>query len=156
MKYIKTYEGVDKNSVKLAIAFVNFIKEIKPELNVSYRQGKIGVSYNYKYSVKYDSDQVTDSVYIHDEQIIMIYETSFPLPIEHCRIVLCFDINNYFTKKELDNLENFLFDENHMISGSKLTKGLLVNYKIPEFIEKLTKENYDNYLIQQNADKYNL
>lgn len=62
--------------------------------------------------------------------------------------MLLFDINRYFTKKELELVKNFLIF---------LDQSMYILYaNVTYYIEKLTKENYERYILEIITKNYNL
>ena len=170
MKNLKTYEGfLDKfyeklPDVKVAIAFVNFLNSINPELKCFYKRNN-------------------DGVWIKTaDKILIVCRSKF----NRTEVVLSYrfgsgwgdDFNKYprtgkKQEKWTGEIVNFLntFDDinpkciNCTFDDTKIsdddTEGGGVSFaiyesKIQEFVNKLTKENYEQFLLETNANKYNL
>lgn len=134
MKYLKKYESIfDKMyeklpEVKLAIALSNFINSINSEFKCNYMRNSDGLW-----------------IITHDN-IRLIY-----LEIFLNKVNITFFSHH---KKELtDNILYFLL---HDIFNTDIIDVEIYKKDIPELINKLTKENYDNFLMVVSQNKYNL
>jgi hypothetical protein len=78
------------------------------------------------------------SIYINNAEIIFIGKSG-----SLNRTILLDQMNYYFEKKEIQNFMEYI-------------PPYLSNIDTLIFIEKLTKEQYERFLIQIEADKYNL
>jgi hypothetical protein len=83
------------------------------------------------------------SVMNYEKQLLSISDTGY----RQIRIVFVYDINYYFSRSDVENLLNFIqFEGGQYISKENIDK----------FIDKLTKENYELFLISNHANKYNI
>lgn len=179
MKYIKTYEGIfdflkKSNSTEyhLTIAFVNFLNSINPNLNCFYKKK----SNQYFIRTKDNMLVKLEPKFLRTE-IILSYRFGDGWGD---------DFNRYARKKQekwtdqivnfLNNLDiavrcsNCVFDDTKLSDYPDIDKNKINDYDIEsggvsfvvdnsntqKFINKLTKENYDQFLLETDANKYNL
>ena len=131
MKYLKTYENTIENItdkiIKLSEKFVIFFNDINPKLKCYYQIDK------------------SDSRIMNYEKSLLLLSNSNNYLI---RIILLYDINYYFSKKEIKTIDEFL--------KINLNDEYLSKAGVDEFIEYLTKENYEKFLISKISNKYNI
>lgn len=130
MKHLKYFEHINKeyyNNYKyLAKSFVKLFTDIRPEMKYKVKKTDNGYSVNNIYN--YSLLEI--SRWTTDKYEISLFSANIDNDILLKFILYVFDVN----------WTNF--------SG--------MDYLIPIYIGKLTKENYDNYIIKLTTDKYNL
>lgn len=137
MNIIKVYEGfLDKMyeklpEGKLAIALVNFMNIVKPELKCKYLRNSDGLW-----------------IVVNDDIRIMHMDLS----LKYVQITFFAHHKEEYTDKiELDILY-FLFE----VFDTDIIDVDIYKSDIPQAISKLTKDNYDTFITKKFAKKYNL
>lgn len=172
MKYVKTYEGLfDKYyqklpEVKLAMAFVKFLNDINPKLECYYKRNNNGVwviNKDGKILIKIDPDHIASIECVLSYRFGNGWGYDFgkygrkPQEEWSGEIVNfldnCFDLYERRSNCSMDNTVTSDEDEELGGVGFQIDVGA---GGVQRFIDKLTKENYENFVIESNANKYNL
>lgn len=125
----------------LAEAFKNFINSIIPSLNCYIKNE------NYSYNI------YTNNICL---MILKEVETSDEYTSSSKRIIFCINNISY-----LNNITNYIksiteIDGEHTLNINDVYLKTYAVYNVKEYIKKLTAENYNEFIINQNIDKYNL
>lgn len=180
MKYIKTFEGIldffnkKSNSPEyhLTIAFVNFLNSINPDLNCFYKKKsnqyfirtkdnmliklepsflRTEITLSYRFGDGWDEDF---NRYARKEQEkwtgqIVNFLNTFDISVKCSNCT--FDNNKLIDYPDFDKNKSNDYD---IESGG--VSFVVDNSNTQKFINKLTKENYDQFLFETDINKYNL
>lgn len=121
----------------LAEAFKNFINSINPSLNCYLKNE------NFSYSI-----------FSYNICLMVLKEVeSFE---EYKRVIFCINNISY-----LNNIINYIksiteIDGDHTLNINDVYLKTYAVYDVKKYVKKLAIENYNEFIINQNIDKYNL
>jgi len=129
-------------SIKLAESFVNLFNDIDKNLKCYYEK-------NGNFIAIYNNSNDRRMLAIEKYKIKTMDLQIYKINLYHYNF-------DHFNFKELKNIVDFIYDVFDIDIYLHYIYFDIKETDIPNIIEKLTKENYDNFLIKKTSDKFNI